>query len=203
MINVRSPCWSSSSGVGGNGRFGGPAPPCVDDALLESSVNTLRPGLYENSGLTKSKTNQTQNSHESVCHNKSMCKWYRMQFSNNFKSITTIKDKCGCVHKLNQMSAHGEEWTDHYQIESIWFILEWYVDLVGVLTVVLVDRLPAVYHHFVSDHLALQLRLEYKLRHRLADQFKVHTTTCTLTICIRAFDGCHSVDVRLMHIVSA
>lgn len=53
IINVRSPCWSSSSGVGGKGRFGGPAP-CVADALFESSDKTLKPGLYENSGLTKS-----------------------------------------------------------------------------------------------------------------------------------------------------
>lgn len=51
IINVRSPCcWSSSSGVGGNGRFGGPPPltgPCdggVD--VAESSGNAPNPDLY-------------------------------------------------------------------------------------------------------------------------------------------------------------
>lgn len=85
MISVRSPwIWSSSSGVGGNGRFGGPPAPCGGVELLggsdggddvefvadapvaaaavaaaaaaASSDSTLRPGLYENSGLTKTKS---------------------------------------------------------------------------------------------------------------------------------------------------
>lgn len=51
MIKVRSPCASSSSGVGGKGRFGGPPEePCAGVAP-ESSDKTLNPGLYENSGL--------------------------------------------------------------------------------------------------------------------------------------------------------
>lgn len=43
MISVRSP----SSGVGGNGRFGGPGGNCggVDGAA--SSLSALKPGLYE------------------------------------------------------------------------------------------------------------------------------------------------------------
>lgn len=68
MISVRSPSWSSSSGVGGSGRLGGPPALCggvelfADDdgwpvlfaACVEtSSERALRPGLYENSGLTK------------------------------------------------------------------------------------------------------------------------------------------------------
>lgn len=52
MINVRSPAWSSSSGVGGSGRFGGPPDPWVGGALDESSESGPNPGLYENSGLT-------------------------------------------------------------------------------------------------------------------------------------------------------
>lgn len=64
MINVRSPCWSSSSGVGGNGRFGGPPAPCEGTALFVSSERTLKPGLYENSGLIKS--NQTNKKRTNV-----------------------------------------------------------------------------------------------------------------------------------------
>lgn len=60
MINVRSPCWSSSSGVGGNGRFGGPPAPCGGTALFVSSDRTLKPGLYENSGLIKSNQQKTK-----------------------------------------------------------------------------------------------------------------------------------------------
>lgn len=51
MMSVRSPCWSSSSGVGGNGRFGGPPALWPGAEFGESSDRTLNPGLYENSGL--------------------------------------------------------------------------------------------------------------------------------------------------------
>jgi hypothetical protein len=51
IIKVRSP-WASSSGVGGNGRFGGPLLWFVEAvAVLSPDIN---PGLYENSGLMKS-----------------------------------------------------------------------------------------------------------------------------------------------------
>lgn len=63
MISVRSPCGllSSSSGVGGNGRFGGPPPLCPDAlCVVASSDNALSPGLYENSGLIKSKDKTKQ-----------------------------------------------------------------------------------------------------------------------------------------------
>lgn len=54
MINVRSPCVSSSSGVGGNGRLGGPPEPC-DGGCMTGSSETTPNGLYENSGLNKTK----------------------------------------------------------------------------------------------------------------------------------------------------
>lgn len=63
-MSVRSPCaWSSSSGVGGSGRLGGPPPELCGDPLLVllSSESTDKPGLYENSGLTKPKSNKKQN----------------------------------------------------------------------------------------------------------------------------------------------
>lgn len=56
MIKVRSPC-ASSSGVGGNGRFGGPLPWfCPTDAeagLSDDKMPDLYEDSYENSGLIK------------------------------------------------------------------------------------------------------------------------------------------------------
>lgn len=61
MISVRSPAWSSSSGVGGKGRFGGPPLPWVSGVVVVvvvSSETGPRPGLYENSGLNITKTKE-------------------------------------------------------------------------------------------------------------------------------------------------
>lgn len=55
MMSVLSPCASSSSGVGGKGRFGGPPETGCGGVAAESSASTPRPGLYENSGLGVSK----------------------------------------------------------------------------------------------------------------------------------------------------
>lgn len=56
IIKVRSPAGSSSSGVGGKGRLGGPPPPpacplLIGVAVVESSETGTKPGLNENSGL--------------------------------------------------------------------------------------------------------------------------------------------------------
>lgn len=62
MIKVRSPAWSSSSGVGGSGRLGGPPLPWLKGVVvLASSETGPKPGLYENSGLNVTKTKKAKN----------------------------------------------------------------------------------------------------------------------------------------------
>lgn len=128
IIRVRSLWTSSSSGVGGNGLFGGPPDPCcvvgAADVEVLSSDKTLKPGLYENSGLDKSKTiffstiqMLSQNKRRDVMWVYVICYgfWWIIFFfkNNNYKwRKKKIKNKFGWLVKQYSFFASvlGEQW---------------------------------------------------------------------------------------------